>query len=357
MAVYLATCYKSSKRVLKSFAARPQVNLMSVRYRPMRLKDICTCVEHLAKHPILGPCYGKLIEQLPCAIRRALSYDYMVFNVFEEFQGPKTRFLGAGLAVFVNDDFLRAAKTTPSFWIGPELVKRITGGPSPLLSDAEVRDGNSIEGLNLIVWHNTCWPQDLTRPDLGSATMTAFLETYRGFRLREVFAQASSLEQLRGAQGAGGFYFDRLKGCYGKFPELDASSFSDEPRNFGITRELASTQIVSWVGSLFLYDPPRCGFSQSEQRLLLSALARGTTDEELSRGLRISISGVKRKWRSIYDRVAACLPELVTSNSQGAVDSQGRGKQKKQHLLVYLREHPEELRPVSRRLLPRNDRA
>ena len=29
----------------------------------------------------------------------------------------------------------------------------------------------------------------------------------------------------------------------------------------------------------------------------------------------------------------------------------GRGKQKKQRLLDYLREHPEELRPVSRKLL------
>ena len=30
---------------------------------------------------------------------------------------------------------------------------------------------------------------------------------------------------------------------------------------------------------------------------------------------------------------------------------QDRGKQKKQRLLAYLREHPEELRPVSRKLL------
>lgn len=327
---------------------------MNVRYRPMRLNDICTCVEHLSRHPILGLRYGKLVEQLPCAIRRALSYDYMVFNVFEEFQGRKTRFLGAGLAVFVDDDFLRAAKATPSFWIGPELVKRITGGQSPLLSDAEVRDGNSIEGLNLIVWHLTCYPQDLTRPELGSAIMTAFLETYRGFRLREIFGQADCLEHLRAAQSVGGLYFDRLKGCYGSFPQLDAGNFSHEPRNFGITRELGTTQTASWVGSLFLYEPPRFGFSQSEQRLLLSALTQGGTDEELSVSLGISVFAVKKTWRLIYDRVGPCLPELVRANEGAAIPAQARGREKKQRLLAYLRKHPEELRPVSRRLLHRN---
>ena|SRR5437660_7229586 len=136
---------------------------MSVRYRTMQPKDIRKCVEHVAAHPILGPRYGKLIQRLPSAISSALRDDYIAANVFEEFQNSTTRFLGAGMALFVCDDFLSEAKTTPFFWLGPELVKRITGGKSPLLSEAEVRNANSTAGLNLMVWHDTCTQLDHAR--------------------------------------------------------------------------------------------------------------------------------------------------------------------------------------------------
>lgn len=326
---------------------------MSVRYRPMRPNDIRKCVEHLATHPTIRPLYGKLIEQVRLAISRVLRDDYVTINLFEEFQNSTTKLLGAGMAVFVSDDFLREAKTTPNFWIGPELVKRITSGKSPLLSEAEVRDANSTDGLNLMVWHNTTHPRELNRGEVGKTVMTAFLDTFRGFRLREVFAQAHSLEQLHGARDAGGFYFDRVKGCYGSFPDVDAGNFADEPRNVGITRELALTHGSSWVGSVFLYGAPKCGFSRAEQRLLLSALSCDGTDEELSEHLGISLFAVKQTWRSIYDRVANCLPDLLPHNSKTGAQEQSRGKQKKQRLLAYLREHPEELRPVSRKLLQR----
>jgi hypothetical protein len=323
---------------------------MDVHYRPMEPNDIRRCVEHVAAHPILGPRYGKLIENLPSAMGTALGCDYG-FSVFEELEGSRSRFLGAGLAVFVRDDFLREAKATSFFWVGPELVKRITRGKSPLLSPAEVRYANSTEGLDLMVWDNTIYPQDLIRAEVGMQAMAAFEEAYRGFRLREVFSQANSLEQLYGARDAGGLYFDRLKGCYGNFPELDASNFGEQARNFGITRELASIHGSSRVGALFVYRPPQFGFSRGEQRLLLSALADGGTDEELSGSLGISVYTVKQTWRAIYDRVEACIPELLPGNSHAHSQGETRGKQKKQRLLAYLRERPEELRPVSRTLL------
>jgi len=324
---------------------------MSVHYRPIQLKDIRPCVEHLARHPILRARYGNLIEDLPSAIKHSLRDDYVTVNVFEEFQGSTARFLGAGMAVFVSDDFLREAKATPFLWVGPELVKRITRGNSPLLSEAEVRDANSTSDLNLMVWHNSCHPQDLTRIEVGVAIITAFEEAFRGFRLKEVFAQADCLEHLRGSLDAGGFYFDRLKGGYGSHVEVDARNFSEEPRNFGMTRDLASTRVGWRVSSIFAYGMPQFGFSRGEQRLLLAALGAAATDEELSESLKISLFVVKKVWRSIYDRVAARLPELVPANSISDAESQGRGKQKKQRLLSYLREHPEELRPFSRKLL------
>ena len=180
--------------------------------------------------------------------------------------------------------------------------------------------------------------------------MVAFDEYSRGFRLRELMGQADSLEQLHGMRNGGGLYFHRAENRYGNFPDVGVQDFGSEPRNGGMSLDLALSHNASWVGSLFLCVSPQFCFSRSEQRLLSAAL-RGGTDEELGNELCISLSAVKKAWRVIYNRVAACQPGLVPANSQSKEWTQDRGKQKKQRLLAYLREHPEELRPVSRKLL------
>lgn len=323
---------------------------MSVRYRPMQPKDVRCFVEHVAAHPVLGPRYGKLIQDLPTAIRKVLGRDSITAVVFEELLGSTTKFLGAGVAAFVTDDFLQKVKLAPHFWVGPEFVKRINGGKSPLLSDAEVRDANSLAGLNLVVWHNSLHPADIIRLGASTKVMIAFEEKYRGFRLRELIAQADCIEHLIAMRKAGGLYFDRAQRAYGNYPEVRPENFSDEPRNVGIAREVALTHAGSWVASLFLYAPPQFGLNRSEQRLLAAAHAGGT-DGEIADSLGISPFTVKTTWRAIYDRVAACRPDLVPDRSHDDGQAHARGKQKKQRLLDYLREHPEELRPVSRKLL------
>jgi hypothetical protein len=79
---------------------------------------------------------------------------------------------------------------------------------------------------------------------------------------------------------------------------------------------------------------------------MLDEAAHGGTDEELADQLGISLSAVKKAWGSIYHRAADCVPELRFNVAEGG----SRGKEKKQRLLAYLREHPEELRPTSRKL-------
>jgi len=326
---------------------------MAVRYRLMKPKDVPQCVEHLAAHPVLGPRYGSLIKELPSAIRSVLGRDSFRATVFEEFLGSTTRFLGAGMAMFASDEFLHELKTSPRFWLGPELAKCIAGGKSPMLSDAAVRDANSTVGLNLVVWHNTVYPDDLIRAEAGTQVMAAFEELYRGFQLRELLTQADCVEHVHAMRNAGGLYFHRAENRYGSFPEVTARDFGNEPRNVGMSRDIALRNGLgaSWAGSLFVrYSPPQFCFNRSEQRLLSSALDGGT-DEELGDALDISVSAVKKTWRMIYDRVAACQPELAPTKSESEEWTQDRGKQKKQRLLAYLRKHPEELRPVSRKLL------
>lgn len=72
---------------------------------------------------------------------------------------------------------------------------------------------------------------------------------------------------------------------------------------------------------------------------------------EVSEHLGISVSSVRRCWLSIYDRVSERAPGVL---GQAATTNYGnanavRGKGKKNRVLAYLREHPEELRPLSRK--------
>ena len=80
---------------------------------------------------------------------------------------------------------------------------------------------------------------------------------------------------------------------------------------------------------------------------MLSVALPGATDEALAEQLDISLSAVKKMWISIYRRAEEFLPELIP-DSQLDLPASGRGREKRRSLLVYLREHPEELRPASR---------
>ncbi len=72
------------------------------------------------------------------------------------------------------------------------------------------------------------------------------------------------------------------------------------------------------------------------------------TNTVLAKELGVSLPTVKKMWLSIYDRVAQHAPELIVANATIGAENK-RGKEKKRHLLAYLQEHPEELRPVVRR--------
>jgi DNA-binding CsgD family transcriptional regulator len=264
--------------------------------------------------------------------------------VFEESEDSPARLIAVGVSVFVSDDFLLEMKTPPFFWVGPELVRRLMRGESPLLSDKEMRKANTNGGLNLVVWEGVRRPEEVNRMEVHIAIFSAFVEQHRGFLLKELIGQGVNLDSLEGTLRSGGM----LLGADGSYTEIIDKPMSEviaEPHYVGITRELALCRFGTWIGSLFVYQPPQFGFRPSEQRLLLAAL-QGGTDEDIAETLKISLSAVKKTWRSIYDRVTPLCPGLIADKVAEESNSE-RGKEKKQRMLAYLREHPEELRPAS----------
>ena len=337
---------------------------MGIRYRCMRFGDIPECVRLVAAHPLLGPRYGDAIKDLPGAWRRLLNNEWFSANaLFEQTEGTHERVRGVAISVFVTDEFFQEAKTPPYFWLGPELTQRIAQGRSPLLTEKQVAEANSREGLNLVIWQSGVHPDDVKRSEAWQVGVGAFLECHRGFRLNECILQAETPEHFVGILNVGNILYGNSNADDPGSRRLDPQQAAIEPHLAGLPREVALKQVGSWGGMVFRYQPPILGFSRSEQRLLSAALDGGT-DEEVSDVLGVSLFGVKKMWREIYVRVTDQLPELIPGQSSGEQSSQVRGREKRRHLVAYLREHPEELRPYSRKLLqkevaerPRNSRS
>lgn len=317
---------------------------MAITYRPMRPKDVHECVDIVAAHPVMRQRYGDVLCNLKAVWLALIGREAFRTAVFEDSQTSHAGIIGVGVSVFVSDDFLRALKQGPFFWVGPELTKWLCSGQPALLSDREVRQRNARGGLTVATWEGAIRAESLHCPEVLTAFCSAFIENHQGFPLNEILGQGMTRDTLDLSLRSG-FLMLQEDGRYADSVKRPLDEIFEKPHHIGLTRELALSSVGSWVGSLFVYQAPQCGFRPSEQRLLLTAL-RGGTDEELANDLGVSLSAVKKMWLSIYERASAHLPSLLP-NRASMEEPFERGREKKQRLLNYLRDHPEELRPAS----------
>ncbi len=323
---------------------------MPLRWRPMKPNDVAGCARIIAAHPVIGRRYGAATKDLPRSWLRLLGSEALTTAVFEEVEKGRVTLAGVGVGVFVRDAFIHELKSAPQFWFGPEVAMRALGPNSPVLSDREVREANSGEGLNELVWETLPQQDFAQRSEIYHLMGRAYIEIHRGYRLKEMItSQAESPERLQWAIDAGGLYWDLKAARYVKSLKKGTEEFVRNPHIVGITRELERGRPGSWVGTLFDYRPPLLCFSASEQRLMVRCMSNNAgTNSALARELNVSLPTVKKMWLSIYDRVATNIPEWMAEDSQSAAGRK-RGKEKRRRLLAYLQDHPEELRPVMRR--------
>ena len=321
----------------------------------MQPGDVHEAAEIIAQHPVIGPRYGSAIADLPKAWLRILSSEAVNAFVLHADEGDDAPICGMNVTVIVNDDFVREIKTPPLFWVGPALARRIVGGNSPLLSETQLREENSRGGLNLLVWEGCPRHEFEFDPEIFRCAMDAFIHMNAGYLWKEAISTQSESEgRLHWAMKTGGWFWDAAANSYVESLNGDAEAIASKPHIIGVTRkdllENSWSSAGSWVGRLFDYHPPIFGFNRSEQRVLTLALT-GATDEQLSAKLNTSLPVIKKTWVSIYHRVADHLPHLIPDALQSDIGGAARGREKRRDLLAHLREHPEELRPVSRKLL------
>ncbi len=181
----------------------------------------------------------------------------------------------------------------------------------------------------------------------------AFSLALRGYRIKEFLTDPIGRETLQWMLEAGA----RLRRDYSNYfrqnPFLEREP-SQRPCLVGLTREEALVHPGSNVASLFIYTAPRFHFSRS-QRMLLQHALMGQTCEKLATSLSLSPWTVKKRWQAIYERVTDVDNELLPLPIAHGARGSSRGAERRRHLLNYLRQHLEELRPY--KLPPERRRA
>lgn len=326
---------------------------MTLRARSMRAEDVSACAGIIRAHPVIGPRYGRALKDLPLALLRLFDYEAKKTLVIEEVDGRRATTCFVGVSLFVSDDFVCELKRAPLFWVGPELVRRMMRGVAPIISPRQLREGNARGGLTTLTWEGCIRTGFEKHTQLHRKVLSMFIADHQGYLWKEaIAAQLESVERLQWTLQSGGLVWDPIQSRYVGGVKKRAQEFIREPHLVGVTRDLEQGRPGTWVGALFDYHPPRLAFSPGEQRLLQCSLETAAgTDEELAEALGLSLPSVKKRWSSIYRRVVDRQFGIVRESAGAETRTAERGKEKRRRLLAYLREHMEELRPVSQRLL------
>jgi hypothetical protein len=316
---------------------------MRLRHRPAVARDFTRWMPHSN----VRTRYGDLFVRLPRVWASLAARNCAIADIVEDLDsGNAPCPLAIGVSVFLSDEFTRRATSSPLFWIGPELIRRIDLNESPILDLEAIRLANSRGGLNLFCWEvDVCHGPEPEFLATISELASSFFENHAGFKIKEALAQQPFGPVFRAAVQMGGWLIQNGNREYARVDDPDPIERAGEPFVWGMTRELGHVSTGSWLSSLFDYRPPVLFLTPAEQRLLACAL-REWTDEEIAKGLSVSTSAVKKCWQSIYARVGLRLPALLPDDDDGGK----RGTEKKRRLLSYVRSHREELRPLPLRV-------
>jgi hypothetical protein len=231
--------------------------------------------------------------------------------------------------------------------IGLSMAQELASGHELFLAREEVALANASTGINLVVTHHGYEVRDdASSTRLRTATYELARRYLTGWNLRsytnEIYAENAERDgKLMGE--ALGF---RVK----QFPPeaLDAAGLPVEkqPWVWLATREDAVARPVGLpLAMLFLsFSVPKFGFGEVEQEMLNLAL-EGLTDESIAAAMGSSLSSVKKRFRTIYEKVQDSFESKPVAAIRGPLGDGSRGIETRRRLLNYLRDHREELHP------------
>ena len=322
---------------------------MPLSHRPAAPQDLDACWRIVRGDSFYPPA---LRETRTAFWRRLMAEEAALSVVVEDFERPlETRLRAFSLSAFVTDAFAAEARAALPPGIDSHLHAQTLAGASPILGHAAIGRANARGGLTLVI-NPFGYASDGSDADLIEAAEMMFgclFSYHAGYQIKELLVENYLWEWAVRNIAAG----LRTRTQYAADPAARPNAApTPQPTLLGLTREEAFASLGNRFFPLFVCSRPRFGFRRSEQRLLSHAL-RGGTNEESAQALNVSLSAVKKCWEAIYSRVAETAPELLFETAPELLFPQPydaplgrtRGVGKKDHLLAYLRQHPEELRP------------
>jgi len=313
-----------------------------LRYRPITHRDIAECLKLL-------PAWLDLTESskaaLPGLWRRLVDEPSMVSAVIEDLTQPAgTRIQAWGVTMILPRTLVEtlALDAQPEPFVSRRIYEALLDGSFVPMSDREIGEANARGELTMIILH---FSQRTPAPDITDPTVQKVIamanDTFRtfhdGYNLKAIYYEAGGVNDLVAAAAG----FERLQ-------YRDESALAELPPErrlafYGLTRARAATMIPGPPArNAFEHQPPLFGFSASQRRLLWLALF-DDSDEALMEPLDVTIHGLKKLWRGIYERIQDRMPEFFGTETDS--DEGRRGPEKRRQVLAYVRQRPEELRP------------
>jgi DNA-binding CsgD family transcriptional regulator len=319
-----------------------EINLMA---REGSVQDLANCY---ALHESLRLPYAETSRRiLPEIWRSLLSSGAMKLFLVEDRAKPVgSRVVSFGAIVFVTAEFCSEARLTLPPYLGIEFARRYLSRQLPVLNREGIARANAGDGLNIMMCFEG-WAQDGFSPEqflaIREKQSAAFCLALRGYRIKEFLTDSIGTERSQWMLDAGA----RLRRDYVNYfrqNRLPKPVPSQRPCLVGLTKEEALAHPGTNVAGLFIYTAPRFHFSRSQRALLQHALM-GETCERVAASLSLSPWTVKKRWHAIYERVMNVDNELLPPSIAYGTHVSSRGAERRRHLLNYLRQHLEELRP------------
>jgi hypothetical protein len=283
-----------------------------------------------------------LARQLPGLWNRLVDEPSMVTGLVEDLALPVgKRIQGWGVTMILPQALVRTLEldAQPRAFVTQRVYTALLDGSFEPMSDREIGVANAQGALTMMILHYSQRDHDISNPYVHSVIASAndtFRAFHDGYNLRAIYFETGAVNDVVAVSSG----FDKYR--YANEEELAALPPERRPALFGLTREHARTRLPgSPARNCFEHQPPLFRFSASQRRLLWLALF-DESDDALMPLLGVSVHGLKKLWRGIYERIEDQMPEFF-GESTGDDDGK-RGPEKRRQVLAYVRQRPEELR-------------
>lgn len=307
-------------------------------WRPIRPAELEECLSFNPKNmgdEIVGRARAVAAWQ---QLRRSRSFRAVVVESDVPIKGH--RIVGFAANVFVEASFAEREIADPQPGINARLISSVAVGDAVVLTAKQLAYENTHGSLHLIVAQPCSMPAVLTPEecqDVLRQVSLANLACFDGYRVRQVLVEVTSAAEIEIAKSFQVWkVVSTLEDYHRRNP---GNSWNRDRALFAI--DFAGGHSFEVTGGH--NREPILGLRNCDQELLEAAL-RGATDVELSEELGLKLPALKKRWASVFNRVAVAKPDLLPGLDDN-LDHRTRGRQKKHRLLAYVREHPEELRP------------